>query len=234
MTLFYQPDITPVSHILDEEESKHGIRVLRLKTGDPVLLTDGKGQLAQGVIASDHPKKCRIDITQIKHYPRRKPYSVHLAIAPTKNISRFEWFLEKATEIGIDSITPLYTSNSERRSIKPERLQKVLIAAMKQSVKAFLPILNEAVAFRDFIRAPLNGARFIAYVSDQHTQSLASLYKAGSDANILIGPEGDFSPDEIQLAIDQKFQPVSLGDSRLRTETAGIVACHTLALLNEP
>lgn len=234
MILFYQPDIIPdnPNHILDEEESKHAIRVMRLKNGDRVFMTNGKGLLAEGVIADARAKKCLVAIESFQQSAARAPYAVHVAIAPTKNIGRFEWFLEKATEIGIDTITPVFTRNSERKIIKTDRLQKVLVAAMKQSLKSFLPVLNEPLNFKEFIRSPLGSNNFIAYVSEAHRRRLDSLYPPGEDTTILIGPEGDFDAREIEDAIAHGFQAVSLGNSRLRTETAGIVACHTIALKN--
>jgi len=164
----------------------------------------------------------------------KKPYRIHIAIAPTKNIDRFEWFLEKATEIGIDEITPIICEHSERTIIKPERLERVIIAAMKQSIKAFKPTLKQAISFKEFILQPLPGnLKFIAVCEAENRQLLQEVCRRNEEYFILIGPEGDFSPEEINLAKQSGFIPVSLGNSRLRTETAGVVACHICNLINE-
>ncbi len=162
----------------------------------------------------------------------KRNYNIHVAIAPTKNINRFEWFLEKSTEIGIDEITPMICQRSERKVVKPERLNKVITSAMKQSVKAYHPVLSEATTFKDLISRKHAGEKYIAYIEEGTHPSLKSLYTPGKDAIILIGPEGDFSPEEVLMATDMGFKTVSLGTSRLRTETAGVVVCHTLALMN--
>lgn len=233
MNLFYQPDITLPLHTLDPDESKHCIRVLRLKAGDNLSLTNGKGLHCEARIVVDDPRRCAVEITDSHQEEARAACRVHLAVAPTKNISRYEWFLEKATEIGVDEITPLICTNSERHVVKTERLQKVLIAAMKQSLKSFLPVLNQPVSFETLIRQASGNQNYIAYCSDQYRDLLKTSYQKGLDSLVLIGPEGDFSMHEIQLAIENKFKPVSLGKSRLRTETAGVVACHTLQMINE-
>ena len=160
-------------------------------------------------------------------------FRVHIAIAPTKNIERIEWFLEKATEIGINRVTPLLCRFSERKEIKAERLEKVMISAMKQSLKAYLPQLDELTRFNEFIQQPFDGQKYIAHCDNQHRDLLRNKVIPGQNYLILIGPEGDFSTEEIELALKHGFQPVSLGESRLRTETAGLVACHTVNLLNQ-
>ena len=232
MQLFFAPDLQGDHHTLEEQESKHIIRVLRMKMGESIKLTDGKGRIYTGELINEDPRRCEVRITDtIEDYGKRD-YHIHIGIAPTKNINRFEWFLEKATEIGIDEITPLICQRSERKVVKTERLDKVIISALKQSVKAYHPVLHEACSFRDFIRSGSDAQKFIAYVEEGEHPSLQSQYVPGQHAVILIGPEGDFSPDEVQLAIKNGFQTVSLGKSRLRTETAGIVACHSLSLLN--
>ena len=232
MLLFYTPNISGNTHILDEQESKHVSRVLRLQAGDIINLTDGKGSIFEARISNDHDKRCEVTITkEIKDYNKRNTH-IHIAIAPTKNINRFEWFLEKATEIGIDKITPLICEHSERTVIKPDRLNKVLVAAMKQSLKAYLPDLGPSIKFEKFIKGSNDEQKFIAYVDDGITDHLKDLAVAGKDALVLIGPEGDFSREEVNIAIENGFKPISLGKSRLRTETAGLVACHILNLLN--
>jgi 16S rRNA (uracil1498-N3)-methyltransferase len=232
MHLFYTPTLDPEFFSLSEEESRHITKVLRLAEGDHIFLTDGCGTLCEAVILNAQGKKCLIQCGPLKHEYDKRNFHLHIAIAPTKNIDRFEWFLEKATEIGIDEITPLFCAHSERTHTKTERLQKVLVAAIKQSLKAYLPKLNEPVDFSAFIKVKTAGSRFIAYCETGNEAELQRVYQKGSDSLILIGPEGDFSPEEVGKAINQEFIPISLGKSRLRTETAGVVACHTINLLN--
>lgn len=233
MQLFYVPNISGAEVILDETESKHAIRVLRLQKGSIVRIVDGKGGFFEAEISDPNPKKCRIAIVKSTSEFGKKDFHLHIAIAPTKNIDRFEWFLEKATEIGIDEITPLLTSHSERKTINPERLEKILVSAMKQSLKAYLPKLNDLISFKELIVNNKTGKKYIAYCDDIQKTHLKDLVSKGKDAIILIGPEGDFSPDEIQIALENNFEIVSLGTARLRTETAGIVACHIVNLINE-
>jgi 16S rRNA (uracil1498-N3)-methyltransferase len=232
MHLFYAPVVNPGQNILGEQESWHCTRVLRLTEGGIIHLTDGKGNLYECAIELASPKNCVVKVISIhKEYMKRKEY-LHVGIAPTKNMDRFEWFLEKATEIGIDEITPLFSAHSERIRIKTDRLQKILIAAMKQSLKAYLPKLNEAESLKSVLTRDFAGQKFIGYCETGEEEELQKVYQKGSDALILIGPEGDFSSEEILQAEKNGFIPISLGKSRLRTETAGIVACHTITLLN--
>jgi 16S rRNA (uracil1498-N3)-methyltransferase len=233
MILFYSPDIHHDQFTLPPEESKHCIRVLRMQAGDKVSLTDGTGIFYEAEILTPDPRKCILLIKGQKQVKRSRSANLHLAVAPTKNINRFEWFLEKATEIGVDEITPLICSNSERTVVKTDRLNKVIIAAMKQSVQAWKPKLNEPVSFFTFIKRDFTGYLFIPWVSDQPLENLANIYKKGHDVTLLIGPEGDFTPEEIRAAVEANFIPVSLGPNRLRTETAAIVACHTLNLVEQ-
>ena len=232
MHLFYNPDLDPEFFSLSEEETRHITKVLRLTEGDHIFLTDGIGTLCEAVILNAQSKKCLVQCGPLKHEYDKRPFHLHIAIAPTKNIDRFEWFLEKSTEIGIDEITPLYCSRSERNHLKTERLKKVLIAALKQSLKAYLPKLNEPVEFSKFITKNAEGSKLIAYCETGNEAELQKVYQKGSDSLILIGPEGDFSLEEVDQAIKHDFIPISLGKSRLRTETAGVVACHTINLLN--
>jgi len=234
MQLFYAPDITSEkSYILPEEESSHCIAVLRYKVGQNITITDGKGSFYQAVIEGITKKRVSVEIIQVQHVAANQSHRLHIAIAPTKNIERFEWFLEKATEIGINTITPLITDNSERRIIRTDRLEKIMIAAMKQSVKAYLPGLNPLIYFKDFIQEDNQSQLLIAHCSDSPRLPLARAYTPGNDVVIMIGPEGDFSPQEVAHAEENGYTSVSLGESRLRTETAGIVACHTIDLLNQ-
>lgn len=232
MQLFYISGIQGDTCLLGEEESWHSVKVLRLKEGDPVDLTDGAGWFYKGMMMKVHAKQCIVEITERSFHPRNN-YHLHIAIAPTKNIDRFEWFLEKATEIGIAEITPLICEHSERDVLKLPRLEKVLVSAMKQSLKAWLPRLNEPVKFKNLVSEDLSGQKMIAYCETGREAAFHKLYQPGSDVTVLIGPEGDFSGNEVEKAISNGFVPVNLGNSRLRTETAGIVACHTVVLLNE-
>lgn len=231
MQIFYTPDIA-VSNELPEEEAGHCIRVLRLTEGDGVLLTDGKGFFYKAVISRAHPKHCEVDILEKWEQPALWDFYLHIAVAPTKNMDRMEWFVEKATEIGIDAVTCLNCRFSERREIKPARLEKILVSAMKQSQKATLPELTGMTDFHSFVARPFNGRKFIAHCEEGEKPLLQHACRPGENALVLIGPEGDFSPEEISLALQQGFEPVSLGKSRLRTETAALVACHTVHILN--
>lgn len=232
MQLFYTPNIQENIHTLPEDESKHIIRVLRMTIGDTFYLTDGCGNLHTAKIIADHAKRCTVEITNTaKQYQKRSTH-LHIAIAPTKNIDRYEWFLEKATEIGIDTITPLICHHSERKKTKHERSLKVLIAAMKQSLKAYLPQLNADTPFTQIINVPFNGAKYIAYVDFENPEQLKKHLPKDQDTLILIGPEGDFSETEVALAEQNGFKKIGLGPYRLRTETAALAACHTFNLTN--
>ena len=236
MQLFYTPDIdlSKPDYTLSEEESKHCVRVLRLGNGDEVWMCDGRGNMLHGRIADDNPKRCRVEITGYTPDFERRPYTLHIAAAPTKNIERFEWFVEKATEIGVDRITPLLTEHSERKVIKTERIGKVATSAVKQSLKAFHPVIDPLTPFRELVSTPFDGLKLIAHCEpDPGKRPLGSLLTKATPVLILIGPEGDFSPAEIAFALSHGFRSVSLGRSRLRSETAGVAAAHTVALINE-
>lgn len=232
MQLFYISGLFGDTCQLSEEESRHCVKVLRLKQGDPIQLTDGKGNFYQGRLIEIHPKGSVVKLLSSNQTPHIHSWRLHIAMAPPKNIERFEWFLEKATEIGIDEITPLICEHSERDTIKISRLEKVLVSAMKQSLKTWLPILNGPKKFKQFSGEQFDGQKFIAWCETGVKSELQRVYQQGSDVLILVGPEGDFSPIEMDLAKKTGFVPVSLGASRLRTETAGIVACHTIDLIN--
>lgn len=231
MQIFYTPDID-IKQELTEEESGHCVRVLRLKEGDEILLTDGKGFFYKATITNAHPKLCEFEIIETIKQEALWPFYLHIAVAPTKNMDRMEWFAEKATEIGIDAITCLNCRFSERKEVKTARLEKILVSAMKQSQKATLPVLTGMTDFKKFVQQPFDGRKFIAHCEEGEKLLLKDTYKPGENALVLIGPEGDFSPEEIKLAIENGFEPISLGKSRLRTETAALVACHTLQVLN--
>ncbi len=235
MNIYYAPDADPLTIpaaiYLDSNESTHCTRVMRARIGDSVYLTNGKGCLFEGSVQSVDPQKCSIWITSA-NCQEEKGWKVTIAIAPPKNMDRFEWFVEKATEIGIDEIIPVYCQHSERTKMRLDRLNKILVSAMKQSKNLFLPVIQEPMDFETFIRIPFEGQKFIAYVNESQDRLLKNEYTQGQHATILIGPEGDFSENELKMASQQHYQPVSLGKSILRTETAAIVACHTLNLLN--
>jgi len=233
MYLFYTPVINDSCHELNEEESRHCSKVLRLKEGEIVYLTDGIGHLYQCRIAKSDSKKCKITIEERLPSSPPKSWSLHIGMAPTKNIDRFEWFVEKATEIGINEISPIFCDRSERKFLKTSRLEKVIIAALKQSLRTYKPIINEPVDFCDLITRPSIGQKFIACCEMSQKQELMKIYRKESDVLILIGPEGDFSATEISKAQSNGFIPISLGNTRLRTETAGIVACHTVNMINQ-
>ena len=217
---------------LGSEESLHCIKVLRMRTGETIHLTDGTGNLYEGQILAQDLKSCPVMLTSVQPEFGKRPFRLHLAVAPTKNMARFEWFLEKATEIGIDEITPLICEHSERAQIRLDRLQKIIVSAAKQSLKTYLPVLHEPVKFEDFMRLNQTGSRFVAYVEEHQPEHLKNAYQSG-DCTVLIGPEGDFSRKEMDLALQNGFKPVSLGPARLRTETAAIVACHIINVVNE-
>ncbi|MDY4248882.1 16S rRNA (uracil(1498)-N(3))-methyltransferase [Bacteroides pyogenes] len=232
MHLFYTPDISH-NNELPEEEAQHCIRVLRLNIGDEVILTDGKGCFYKAEISAATHKRCLVTVKESIPQPPLTLCRIHIAMAPTKNMDRNEWFAEKATEIGIDQLSFLCCRFSERKVIKTERIEKILVSAMKQSLKAYLPKLNEMMEFDKFIAQDFKGQKFIAHCYEGAKPQLKHILKPGKDAIVLIGPEGDFSEEEVEKAINNGFIPVSLGRSRLRTETAALVACHTLNLLNQ-
>lgn len=234
MQVFYAPGITGNTYTLDERESKHTIRVLRMKSGDPVRLIDGKGNLFEGTIKDPDQKKCVIGIESVIENFETRRYRLHLAVSPLKNPDRYEWFVEKAVEIGVDEITPLLCHNTEKQTVKPERLRNIIVSAMKQSLKAKDTILNEPCLFGKMINLSHPGKMMIAHCNEKINRvGIGDLYMKGEDAIILIGPEGDFSQNEINDACKQGFSPVHLGTSRLRTETAGVSACHSIYFINQ-
>ena len=233
MQLFFDPtlDINSKSCVFGREESRHIIRVLRKKVGDPISITNGKGILFDGKIIDPSLQACKVELTDYEK-SIEPMYSLHIAVAPTKNMDRFEWFLEKATEIGIDEITPVICEKSERKVLKYHRIEKVIQSAMKQSLRPYLPKLNEAVQLREFLEQDTGGLKFIAHCQEGEKVELKRRVAPDKDILVLIGPEGDFSDSEIDLAIEKGYWPVSLGDYRLRTETAAIVACSTVRFIN--
>jgi len=234
MLIFYAPDIKGNFHTLDEHESKHIIRVLRMVKGMGVKLIDGKGNLYVGIIDDPDQKSCTIAITGIIKDFEKRNYRLHIAISPLKNTERFEWFIEKSVEIGADEITPLICRNTEKPGIKSERINNLIISAMKQSLKANKTLFNPLCSFNDFIIRDNEGIRMIAHCNDSFRRSkISEVYSKEQNALILIGPEGDFSEEEIKNATENGFSQVHLGNSRLRTETAGIAACHSIYFINQ-
>jgi 16S rRNA (uracil1498-N3)-methyltransferase len=218
---------------LSEDEARHAIKVLRLKVGDRISATDGLGNWFKCSIFLITKRECVLHIDELIEDYGKRDFHIHIAVAPTKNIKRFEWFLEKATEIGVDEITPIITSHSERRELKVERSAKVITAAMKQSLKAYHPVLNSAQKLDNFLENNIQGEKFVAHLIDDVNQlELKNAYSPQKDVCILIGPEGDFSPEEIIKCIDKGFVTVKMGNQRLRTETAAIVACNTIHFVN--
>jgi 16S rRNA (uracil1498-N3)-methyltransferase len=234
MQLFYNPNINEATNnfTFDKEESKHIIKVLRKKGGDILFVTNGLGFLFKTEIVVGSESKCTVKIISFEKSKTPK-YHLHLAVAPTKMIDRYEWFLEKATEIGISEITPIICDHSERKFVKTDRFGKILQSAMKQSLQNYLPKLNEPVTFKDFINQKNENLLLIAHCEETNKKSLKSVVKPNENVTLLIGPEGDFSNKEIAFAIENNYIPVTLGATRLRTETAAIVACHSVVFINE-
>lgn len=234
MQLFYNPTITESTEVFsfDKEESKHIIKVLRKKDTDLLYVTNGLGFLFKTEITLASDSKCTVKIISFEKAAPSK-FKLHLAVAPTKMNDRYEWFLEKATEIGVHEITPIICDHSERKVINNERFDKILLTAMKQSNELYLPKLNPAITFKEFIKLKDEGIKLIAHCEETDKKSLKSVLKTNEDYTILIGPEGDFSEKEIALALENDFMPISLGKTRLRTETAAIVACHSVVFVNE-
>ncbi|QHI35883.1 Ribosomal RNA small subunit methyltransferase E [Kordia antarctica] len=234
MQLFYTPELTSETkhYTFSKEESKHMVRVLRKKEDDVLHITNGKGAVFLAKITIADQKSCVVKIMS-HEFQEPKSYKLHLAVAPTKMNDRYEWFLEKATEIGIDTITPIICDHSERKIIKAERFEKIIQSATKQSLSTYFPELKPISSFSDFIKRHSDDQLFIAHCEEDKKQSLKQVLKARKDVTILIGPEGDFSTKEIELALANNYIPVTLGETRLRTETAAIVACHSVAFMNE-
>jgi len=235
MILHYCAEINSDYSFLDEEESKHCIRVLRKTVGSQINIIDGKGNFYLSEISNPNPKKCEFKILEKISKPKNRNYKLHIAIAPTKNMERFEWFMEKAIEIGIDEITPLLTTHSERKILKDERLEKIAISTIKQAQELYLPRINKLTKFEEFIKNQNANEKFIAHCYENSFETeknlLKNVFKNSDNILIIIGPEGDFSQDEVKTAIVNNFVQISLGENRLRTETAGIVVCNTISIL---
>ena len=235
MQLFYAPEISLPRYTLTEEESKHCIRVLRMRLGDELHLTDGRGTMYRCKVVDDNAKRCTVEVVDSISEYEKMDYGLTMAVAPTKNIDRFEWFLEKATEVGITEVYPIESDHSERRQIKLERQERVITSAVKQSLKAYHPTLHELTDVREVIAMNFDGQKYIAHCNDAFGERpyLGSLIKKGENNLILIGPEGDFSEEEITFAKQNGFKAISLGKERLRTETAAVVATVITATINK-
>lgn len=233
MNVFYLPDAQIGTISFPEEESKHIVKVLRMKEGDSFCVTDGSGSLYDAELIDAHPKRAMANLSNQRNGYDIRDFKVSIAIAPTKLNERTEWFLEKATEIGIDEVKLFSSYHSERRVANVDRFKKIVISAMKQSVKSKMPIVEDMVSFDKLVKQNYEGQKFIAWIDDDVKDQLCDLYKKGENALVLIGPEGDFSKEEVTLAKEYGFIPVSLGEARLRTETAAVVACHTIQLINQ-
>ncbi len=231
MPVFYSPQIDQKLAILSEEESRHIIKVLRMTEGDPLEMVDGRGNYYTGIISVPDPKACQAQINDIVPGHKRRDYFLHIAIAPPKSSDRFEWFLEKATEIGVDEISPVICARSERNRIRHDRSQKILIAAMKQSGRALLPRLNQEIPLSDFLKRSRADIKLIAHCNTTENQHIAAKPQKNQSWITLIGPEGDFTPDEIEATRLIDYREINLGEAIYRTETAGIIACHTISLL---
>jgi 16S rRNA (uracil1498-N3)-methyltransferase len=236
MQLFYDPGFAPPRHTLGEEESKHCVRVLRLAEGDPVHVTDGRGTLYECRIVGADPRRCTVEVVTAHPDFEPLPCRLVMGVAPTKNADRYEWFLEKATEVGVSTIIPLETDRSERRVFKPQRGEKVITAAVKQSLKAYRPELRPLTPLREVLEAPFDGRKFIAHCAEARNAEgkayLPAALRPGEAALVLIGPEGDFSPEEIDAALDCGFEEITLGTQRLRTETAAVTATVMVSVVN--
>lgn len=233
MNVFYLPTAQLGMISFPEEESKHMVKVLRMKEGDCFCVTDGKGSLFDAELIDAHPKRAMAELSNQRNGYDIRNFNVSIAIAPTKLNERTEWFLEKATEIGIDNVKLFASFHSERRVANVERFRKIVVSAMKQSVKSKMPVIEEMVSFEKLVKQDFDGQKFIAWIDDDVKEQLCDLYKKGENVLVLIGPEGDFSREEVDLAKENGFVSVSLGEARLRTETAAIVACHTIQLINQ-
>ena len=233
MNVFYLPNAQIGTISFPEEESKHIVKVLRMKEGDRFCVTDGNGSLYDAELIDAHPKRAMAELSNQRAGYDIRDFKVSIAIAPTKLNERTEWFLEKTTEIGIDEVKLFSSYHSERRAANVERFKKIVVSAMKQSVKSKMPLVEDMIPFDKLVRQDYEGQKFIAWIDDDVKDQLCDLYKKGENALVLIGPEGDFSKEEVALAMENGFVPVSLGEARLRTETAAEVACHTIQLINQ-
>lgn len=230
-SIFYHPDISNCQQ-LPEQESQHCIKVLRMKEGDCLSVVDGCGNFYYCQLVQAHPRHCLVKILDVKKQEYGRDFKITVAFAPTKQMDRNEWFIEKAVEIGVDRFIPLKCDFSERKEIKLDRLTKIMVSAMKQSKQAFLPTLEEMTPFQQFVSQPFEGQKYIAHCYSSDKSVFSKICKKGKDTLILIGPEGDFSESEVQMAVENGFEAISLGNNRLRTETACLTALHTVHVVN--
>ena len=229
MHLFFCPELADGPVVLPEEEAHHATAVLRLKAGDRIGLLNGKGMRAEAELVEVGKRGCTALVRSTTSVPAERTASIHIAVAPTKQADRIEWFVEKAVELGVDRITPLFTQRTERTRMKTERLERVAIAAMKQSQRAWLPRIDALTSVADLLKGPMPAQRFFGWCEGVHVP-LMKAYDPGADALVLIGPEGDFTPEEVMLLRAKDFNAVSLGAARLRTETAALAACAWMSL----
>ena len=232
MQLFFTPEITLPLYTLPEDESKHCVRVLRLSAGDILSLTDGRGNLYTAMVVTPDPKRCTVEITHTEQELGKLPYKLTIAVAPTKNTDRYEWLLEKATEIGVEAVVPLDCRHSERHTLNAERVKKIVAGAMKQSLKAYLPRVEPMTPFPELVRREFDGVKLIAHCHPGDKAYIPDVAPPGRDVMVMIGPEGDFSPEEVAQALENGFKAVSLGNSRLRTETAALMAVAEVSIIN--
>ncbi|MBM3419572.1 MAG: 16S rRNA (uracil(1498)-N(3))-methyltransferase [Bacteroidetes bacterium] len=232
MQLFYSGNIDHGYCSFSGEESRHIIKVLRMSKGDPIMVTDGRGNLGKGIISETDPAGCTAIIHEVTTGSDTRNYRLHITISPLQNSERLDWFVEKATEIGIDEITPVISRYSARKVVNTARLRRLALSAMKQSLKTQLPVINEPLSFSNIVKMEHAGMKMIAWCRAPGKNIIKSVYSKSRSAVVLIGPEGDFSPEEVSEAEEAGFIPVSLGKSRLRTETAGIIACHAICFMN--
>ena len=234
MQLYYTPDISGTIYTLNKEESRHCTKVMRMNCGDIIHLSDGRGNLYKARIIDTNSQACSVEVESVEENYESRNYRLEIALAPTKNSDRTEWFLEKATEIGLDRFIPLECEHSERKNINIDRCNRVVISALKQSIKAYIPQIDSITKFSELVKQPFDGDKFIAHCQESEDKILLrDACTRERNTLILIGPEGDFSAAEIALAHQYGFRDISLGTARLRTETAGLAACHTIALINQ-
>lgn len=232
MNLFYTPHVSGCEAELDEQDSRHAVRVLRMGAGDRLQFTDGRGVVYTAEIADPDPRRCGLRIVESRNVGTGRPYRLTMAVAPTKNPDRYEWFLEKATEVGCDTFIPILTEHGEKRGLKAERMRKILVSAMKQSLGAWLPELADPVDVKELIARPFEGVKLIPHCREGEKRGIGDIAAKGDDLLVLVGPEGDFSTGEIDLALGSGFCPVTLGQSRLRTETAALMCVMEAAFVN--
>jgi 16S rRNA (uracil1498-N3)-methyltransferase len=232
MHIFFCENLNSTTARLSPDESKHAIKVLRLRVGDHVKVTDGKGKFCNAIVLNSNAESCELNIENCITDFQKRNYHFHIAIAPTKQMERFEWFIEKAVELGIDEITPLICHDSVRTHLRADRLQKIISAAVKQSIQAYITQLNDAITINEFVKIKTDAVKMIAHCAEGNKKLMHEIITKNQNGILLIGPEGDFTANEISLALQNNFQPVSLGDSRLRTETAGVYACSIMRMIN--